>query len=138
MKDKDKHNDHYYSSLTKTAKPLEQRIFKYKNPALNFFCPLCRTERALLYRSRLGVKHYLQILSFSLLIILVTYPVFRERVFICPFFIWIGAEWAMKILFRRQLPCPHCGFDATWYKRNIKIARKRVDEFWQKKQTAVQ
>ena len=29
-----------------------------------------------------------------------------------------------------ELPCPHCGFDATWYKRDVKVARRQVLDFW--------
>lgn len=37
-----------------------------------------------------------------------------------------------KILYRRELPCPHCGFDPTWYKKDIKLARRKIAEFFEK------
>ena len=43
------------------ARPLESRVYKYKNPATSFFCPLCRTERAVTTSPRLTLKNYLQI-----------------------------------------------------------------------------
>ena len=34
----------------------------------------------------------------------------------------------------KQISCPHCGFDATWYKRDVKVARQLVKDFWVQKQ----
>ena len=36
--------------------------------------------------------------------------------------------------YRKEIPCPHCGFDASWYKKDVKIARRLVKEFWDKQE----
>jgi ribosomal protein L37E len=48
------------------------------------------------------------------------------------FLYWACFEAGRRIFFSREIPCPHCGFDASWYKRDVKVARRKVDEFWQK------
>jgi hypothetical protein len=43
--------------------------------------------------------------------------------------VWIIFETIHKALYRKELSCPFCGFDPTWYKKDIKLARKRVEDF---------
>ena len=50
------------------------------------------------------------------------------------FVIWIGAEAVVRLRFKKEIPCPHCGFDATWYKRDVKVAKKLVSQFWQQQE----
>ncbi len=110
--------------------PLERRVFRLKKPAIRFLCPLCGTERALNYRSRLTRSNYVQIVVMSVVTVVVSYPWFAWRAFFFFFLYWISLEGTIRYLFKRQLPCPHCGFDAIWYKRDVKIARQKVQEFW--------
>jgi hypothetical protein len=42
-------------------------------------------------------------------------------------------ELSIRTDFKKQVPCPHCGFDATWYKKDVKVARSVVKEFWDQK-----
>jgi hypothetical protein len=49
------------------------------------------------------------------------------------FLVWGGFEFIKRSLFKKEIPCPHCGFDASWYKRDIKVARKLVQEYWDRK-----
>ena len=115
-----------------TTKPLANRVYRYKNPCLVFYCPLCRTERSLLYPSKLTKKNYLQIFTISLVLMVTTFPIMKERCLVWFFIVWVSFEAGLKVLFRQQVPCPHCGFDATWYKRDVKVARSQVKEFWDK------
>ena len=39
-----------------------------------------------------------------------------------------------RLNFRKEIPCPHCGFDASWYKRDVKVARKLVERHWETSQ----
>lgn len=51
------------------------------------------------------------------------------------FFIFLSTmEIFTRLYYKNELPCEHCGFDALWYKKDIKVARKLVKEFWDKKQ----
>lgn len=105
-------------------------VFRPKNPALRFLCPLCGVERALRLRQHMSFRNYLQILCISSLLALILYPLMKERVFYCFFVVWAIYEWSYRVLFRRELPCPHCGLDAFWYKRDVTIAKKRIKKFW--------
>lgn len=113
---------------------LENRVYKYKNPARRFFCPLCRTERGITVSPRLTRKNYLQIFLTSLVMGAALYPFMGVRSFFIFFVNWAVFEIAVRSDFKKQVPCPHCGFDATQYKKNVKVAREQVKEFWSKKQ----
>jgi ribosomal protein L37E len=56
----------------------------------------------------------------------------KERVLFLFFFFWAIGECIRKILHRKEIPCPHCGFDMTWYRRDVRIAKKIVEDFWKK------
>jgi len=112
--------------------PLETRLYKFKKPAMKFFCPLCRTERAFTIRPSLNAKHHIQIALISLCLMGLTHSFMGWRAFFWFFFVWSAFELAVRILFKREIPCPHCGFDASWYKRDVVKARSKVEEFWQR------
>lgn len=116
-------------------KPLETRVYKYKNKSRNFFCPLCRTERNVNVSPRLTPKNHIQIILTSIVAGSILYPVLGVEGFLIFFMIWGGFELAIRSDFKKQMPCPHCGFDATLYKRDVRVARQKVAEFWAQKQT---
>jgi predicted RNA-binding Zn-ribbon protein involved in translation (DUF1610 family) len=115
--------------------PLEKRVYKYKNPASSFFCPLCRTERGITTSPRLTKKNYVQILLTSIILGSMLFPFIGERSFFIFFVNWGVFELAVRSDYKKQIACPHCGFDATWYKRDVKVARQIVKDFWLQKQT---
>ncbi|MBF0205626.1 MAG: hypothetical protein HQK53_01920 [Oligoflexia bacterium] len=112
---------------------VDKRVFRFKDPVLEFYCPLCRSKRYLMYRSKLSKKNYLQLLILSIILAFGTYPWMGERSFVWPLVVWGGAELVLKIFFRKNIPCPYCGFDATWYKKDVRVAKRLVAEFWKKK-----
>jgi hypothetical protein len=116
-----------------TWEPLEIRTYKYKNPKVTFFCPLCRTKRAFVNTHRLTIANYVQISLITLIFVAATYPLMELRGFPSFFVFWGAFELGRRVIFRKDIPCPHCGFDASWYKKNVPIAKRLVDEFWQKK-----
>ncbi len=113
--------------------PLVKRIFKYKKAKTRFYCPLCRTERALTISPRIKRSHWLQIALTSVVITIFTFSYLKFVSFASFFLVWGVFELVIRALFKRQLPCPHCGFDASWYKRDVKVARRKVSEFWEGK-----
>ena len=119
----------------KVKKPLETRVYKYKNKSRNFFCPLCRTERNVNASPRLTTKNHIQITLTSIVVGSILFPFFGVEGFLIFFVIWGGFELAIRSDFKKQMPCPHCGFDATLYKRDVRVARQKVAEFWAQKQT---
>lgn len=114
--------------------PLESRVYKYKNKNNVFFCPLCRTERGINISPRLTKKNYLQILLTSLVFGGALYPFTGVKCFFVFFVVWALFELTVRTDYKKQVACPHCGFDATWYKKDVKVARQLVKEFWAQKQ----
>ena len=112
-------------------KMLETRPFRFKNPLLNFYCPLCRSERALTSTYRLDPRHYLQIILLTLVTLPLLFPLMAWRGLLIFFLYWPVYEFARRAVYRHQVPCPYCGFDAIWYKRDVKVAREGVRRFWQ-------
>lgn len=106
-----------------------KRIMRPKNPVTKFLCPLCGVERGLRYHSKLQTKHHLQIILTTICITLILYPIANIKGSLSFFFIWGGFDFVRKINFRKEIACPECGFDATWYKRDVKMARKLVADF---------
>lgn len=115
-------------------RPLENRVYKFKNKANMFFCPLCRTERGISVSPRLTKKNYLQILLTSIVLGSMLFPFTGVKCFFIFFVIWAVFELAVRSDFKKQVACPHCGFDATWYKKDVKVARQLVKDFWAQKQ----
>lgn len=114
-------------------KPLVKRTYKYKSPSRAFFCPLCRTERAITISPRLTKKNYLQILLTSIVFGSALFPLMGVKCFFIFFIVWAVFELSIRTDFKKQVPCPHCGFDATWYKKDVKVARQVVKDFWDQK-----
>lgn len=112
------------------------RRYKTKNPAYSCFCPLCRVERGMKYHQNLSRKQYGQLILASAFFTWALFPLIGARAVFIFFILWPSFEIINKILYRKELPCPHCGFDATWYRRDVKMARKKVSEFWEKRQSA--
>lgn len=93
------------------------------------YCALCRTPRSMHYQRNLSAIHYLQI---ALLTVVLTWSLFQWlewKTLGSFFFIWAGYEFSRKLLYRRELKCTVCGFDPTWYKRDVRIARRHVEEY---------
>mgnify|MGYP000978203019 CR=1 FL=1 len=122
----------------KNWQPLERRTYKYKNVPVAFFCPLCRTERAITLVPRLTKVNYLQVVLISLALIASLYPWMQLKSAFVFFIVWASFEYAKRLQFKKQVPCPHCGFDATSYKRNVKVAREEVKAFWDSKNNQAQ
>lgn len=111
----------------------EKRVYKLKNAVFEFYCPLCRKKRFFVHNSKLSKKNYLQLLIAACVLVLICYPIMGIRSLVMIFIVWASAELAIKLRHRKDIPCPYCGFDATWYKRDVKVARRLVKEFWSQK-----
>ena len=64
---------------------------------------------------------------------MIFYPFFGLRSLVVFFMVWGAMEFSLRFLFKKEIPCPHCGFDASWYKKDVKVARQKVKEFWDQK-----
>jgi len=93
------------------------------------FCALCRSPRKLRYSRYLSSKNYTQIFVLTLVVSAILYPWLEFKgVYSLPI-VWGLFESIHKSLYRKDLKCPHCGFDPKWYKKDIKLARQKVEEF---------
>ncbi len=106
-----------------------QTFKKSKSEKTECFCALCRSPRVIRYSRRLKGRHYLQILTLGIVFVASTYTWFGfNGAFAFPI-IWAIFESQYKALYRKDLKCPYCGFDPTWYKKDVKLARQKVEEF---------
>lgn len=102
---------------------------KQKNQKTECFCAHCRSPRILRYSRRLQGRHFGQILTLGFVFTAATYNWFGfNGIYALPV-IWAIFETSHKALYRKDLKCPFCGFDPTWYKKDVKLARLRVEEF---------
>ena len=81
----------------------------------------------------IGGMQYAQILAITLFVGLISFPIFGWKSVFFIFLVWPIFEGVLKTMRRMETPCPHCGFDATWYKRDVRVAKKKVEDFWQDK-----
>lgn len=93
------------------------------------FCALCRSPRRLRYSRHLTKLHYGQILVLTLVFTAATFPFLSWKGAMSLPIIWALFESIHKSLYRKDLKCPYCGFDPKWYKKDIKLARQKVEEF---------
>ena len=106
-----------------------QAFKKKTNDNVECFCALCRSPRVIRYSRRLTKRHYLQILVLGLGFTAATSSWFSWKgAFALPL-IWAIFESLHKSLYRKDLKCPYCGFDPTWYKKDVTLARRKVEEF---------
>lgn len=107
-----------------------KRFFKVKKATRHFICPLCSSPREMRYQKNLNEKQYIQIAVLAGSLIWFLFPLMGFKSLSLIFVVWLGFELVNKMLYRKEIPCPYCGFDATWYRRDVKVARKKVEEFW--------
>lgn len=108
------------------------KFYKVKKPRKHFLCALCRAPRQMKYSKNLSVKNYFQLLILITAFSWILFPLIGFKGLLCALIFWPTAETTNKLLYRREIPCPYCGFDATWYRRDVKVARQKVEEFWNK------
>ncbi len=100
-----------------------------KKNSKDCFCALCRSPRKLRYSRYLSGRHYFQILVLTVVFVACSYPWLDWKGVGALPIIWALFESVHKSLYRRDLKCPYCGFDPKWYKKDIKLARQKVEEF---------
>jgi hypothetical protein len=100
-----------------------------KSHVRDCFCALCRSPRKLRYSRSLKSGHYFQILVLTLVVTAATFPWLTWKGSLSLPIIWIIFDYSYKSLYRKDLKCPYCGFDPAWYKKDVKFARQKVEEF---------
>ena len=107
------------------------KFYKVKNPSKNFLCALCSAPRNMKYSKNLKLQNYLQLALISTAAVWMLFPIFGAKSVVVIFMLWLGFEIINKVLYRKDIPCPYCGFDATWYRRDVKVAHQKVRDYWQ-------
>lgn len=107
-----------------------KRFFKVKKPSRHFICALCSAPRQMKYKKNLSEMNYIQIAVLSAFLSWALFPIMGMKSLSLVFVLWPLFEIGNKILYRKEIPCPYCGFDATWYRRDVKVAKAKVEEFW--------
>ncbi len=100
-----------------------------KKTTRDCFCALCRSPRKLRYSRYLTTLHYGQIMVLALVFTAAAFPFFGWKGVGSLPLIWALFESIHKSLYRKDLTCPYCGFDPKWYKKDVKFARQKVEEF---------
>ena len=104
-------------------------LFSVKSHKKNIFCALCRVPRTLTRARHLGPHNYLQIAVMTAFATWTLFDWLEWKTLGVYFIIWAGFEFTRKVAYRKELKCPSCGFDATWYRKDVRIARKQVEDF---------
>lgn len=100
-----------------------------KKNSRDVFCACCRSQRRLRYSRHLSAMNYGQILFLSSLVIGGLFRWLDFKSLIALPIVWAIFESIHKSLYRKDLKCPYCGFDPTWYKKDVRLARRKVEEF---------
>jgi len=95
----------------------------------DYFCACCRSPRTPRYNRHLSSLHYGQILVLTIVFVALTYKWLEWKGALALPVIWVAFESIHKSLYRKDLVCPYCGFDPKWYKKDVKFARQKVEEF---------
>jgi hypothetical protein len=82
------------------------------------------------YTKYLGKIKYLQILLISIGISWAAFPLIGAKSVFAVFLVWTAFEVTNKLLYRKEIACPYCGFDATWYRRDVTVANQKVKDYW--------
>ena len=119
--------------MSKKVNPLEtKRFYKTKNPTKKFLCALCSAPRSMKYSKTLNHKQIVQIVLISTALSWGLFSVVGIKSIFSIFLVWPAFEMINKLLYRKEIPCPYCGFDATWYRRDVVKANSLVKDFWVK------
>ncbi|MCB9095843.1 MAG: hypothetical protein H6621_12310 [Halobacteriovoraceae bacterium] len=109
----------------------KKRFYRLKKPVKSFVCALCGAPREISIDNRLSGKNYIQIFLISSIVTMLLYPFLEWRGIVVTPIVWAIFDFVVKLLYRKQLPCPHCGFDAAWYCKDVRVAKQKVQEFWE-------
>ena len=121
-------------SFLKQNQPLKSLWRENSSKVWSFFCPLCRVQRKVPYRSRPGgFRQYMQIGLTAAFFTLVTRKWFQWKGIVSFLPLWISFEVFYRTRMRAAVGCPQCGFDPYLYLVDIKRAHQEIESHWRKK-----
>ena len=118
--------------MSKELSPLQTgRFYKVKKPSREFLCALCSAPREMKYSRNLSMMNYAQVVLLSITVSWLVSPWLGVKSLFAICIILPAFEVTNKILYRKGIGCPYCGFDATWYRRDVTVAKRLVKDYWQ-------
>ncbi len=116
------------------AGPMESLPFQFeKKDYWEFYCPICKMQRRSFYWPSPRVKHYARLAFFIACLAGLLWPFMGFKGAFIGFPVWAAFEFFYRARARQSLICPHCGFDPYLYKFDVKLARKKVEQFFEEK-----
>ena len=88
---------------------MKKSFIKVSAPKRNFICALCSSHRKLKYSKNLTPKHFVQIFVLTLAFASLSWSALGISSLIALPVIWMTFEFTNKVLYRKDIPCPHCG-----------------------------
>jgi hypothetical protein len=112
-----------------------QRLpFQYqRRPFWVFFCPICKSERRSFYWPSPRPRHYAMVAVAGAVLAGGVWPWTGFKGLFLALPLWAAFEFIYRAKARQSLVCPSCGFDPYLYKHDVKLARKKVEQFFEKK-----
>lgn len=104
-----------------------------RRPFWQFICPVCKAERRSTYWPSPRPQHYIGLFMTTVLSTMLFWKVFHEKGVVLGFIYWALFEFFYRARARQSLICPHCGFDPYLYKHDVKLARSKIEKFFEDK-----
>ena len=117
--------------MKKLSSLQSKKFYRVKKANREFLCALCSAPRQMRYSKYLSLQNYLQVALLTATLGYFLFPLMKAKVVFLFFPVWLVFELGNKLLYSRELPCPYCGFDPSWYRRDVTVAKKMVQNFWQ-------
>jgi len=114
-------------------RPISTEIIQAKSRKQMVYCALCSHPRQQWVSSpHLSTRHHLQIIILAVFLGWSLFSIIGEVAYFLYPFCWMIVDFSRKIIFRKDMICPECGFDAVHYVRDVRKARglvkKHLDE----------
>ena len=102
-----------------------------KPARFEFFCPLCCSRQRTNTIAKVGARHHIAILSFTLVFTLVFWNIFGAKAMATYIVYWAIFEAAYRLRKRNELICRNCGFDPFLYRNDVEKTRAQVKDYLQ-------
>ena len=110
---------------------MESLPFQYqKRQFWEFYCPVCKNQRRSFYWPSPRRKHYLSFAVYGFVQTLALWGWAGSKGLFLILPVWAAFEFIYRARARQSLICPHCGFDPYVYKHDVKLARRKVEQFF--------
>jgi DNA-directed RNA polymerase subunit RPC12/RpoP len=116
---------------------VKKRIYRSRKATITYFCALCRAERFSKVVPRLSALNFLQIILLTGIFTALSFPLAQWSGLVSFFVFWATLEGVKRHWFKRDLSCPHCGFNALKYRKDVGACREEVKAFWSEKNSSL-